>query len=59
MEDFTDFKAKKNASSQTWFWAGKFLQISSLTFKANPVNALSFDMEASGKFAADFWLFWE
>jgi len=58
MTDFNDFKAKKNVSPQAWFWAGEFPQISAPTFRANPVNALSFNMEASGKFPADFWLFW-
>ena len=57
MGDFTDFKAQKNASPQAWFRAGKFLQISAPTFRANPVNALSFSMEASGKFSADFFAF--
>ena len=57
MGDLTDFKAKKNASPQAWFQAGKFPQISAPTFRANPVNVLSFNMEVSGKFSADFWLF--
>jgi len=48
MGDFTDFKADNNASPQAWFRAGKFLQISAPTFRANPVNALSYNMEASG-----------
>jgi len=47
MADFNDFKAKNNASPQAWFRAGKFLQISAPTFRANLVNALSFNMEAN------------